>query len=95
MEDDLHWKTTSFFLECGSAQPSLFSFLLPQLERQKSSTQMEQLKQEKNLQPIIRECLDMKAAVKEEEVDAAVRRDIWLCFALAELRYPWSVVITE
>lgn len=44
---------------------------------------------------MFRECLDMKAAVKEEEVDAAVRRDIWLCFAQAELRYTWSVVIIE
>jgi hypothetical protein len=56
---------------------------------------MVQLRQDKYLQPMFRECLDMKAAVKEEEVDAAVRRDIWLCFAQAELRYPWSVVIIE
>ena len=46
------------------------------------------LKKEKYLEPVFRECLEMKAILETgEEVDDAVMRDIWLCFARTELRY--------
>merc|ERR1712106_405609 len=44
------------------------------------------------LEPVFRECLEMKDVLETgEEVDDAVGRDIWLCFARTEL---WSLVST-
>jgi len=55
-------------------------------ERQ-SSAELVLLKEKKYLEPVFRECLEMKAVLETgEEVDDAVMRDIWLCFARTELR---------